>query len=70
MEKVRKKEHIKDENEFIIEYEKIVQSSKESVVVENQWKKEGDFFQKLSMYDESYITINTNLGSTTLINTL
>lgn len=70
MKKDRKKERIKDEKGFMVEYEKIMKSSKKSVVIETQWAKEGDYFQKLSMYDESYITVNTTLGGTTLINTL
>ena len=32
---------------------------KKTVVVETQWEKDGDFFQKLSMYDNSYIPVKT-----------
>ena len=42
---------------------------KKSVVIETQWTKGGDFFQKLSMYDNSYVQIET-LGSTILIKDL
>lgn len=61
-----KKPELKD---FTSEYNEIIKSSEKTVVVETQWEKDGDFFQKLSMYDNSYIPVKT-LGSTTLINTL
>ena len=51
---------------FSTEYNEIVNSYQKSVIIETQWSKEGDFFQKLSMYDNSYIPVET-LGSTTLI---
>ncbi len=53
-------------NDFTIEYNEVINSSEQSVVIETQWTKDGDFFQKLSMYDNSYVQIET-LGSTTLI---
>lgn len=52
--------------DFTIEYHQMMNFSKNSVVIETQWKKEGDLFQKFSMYDESYVSVGT-LGSTTLI---
>lgn len=61
-----KKPELKD---FTSEYNEIIKNSEKTVVVETQWEKDGDFFQKLSMYDNSYIPVKT-LGSTTLINTL
>ena len=51
------------------EYNEIINSSKTSVVIESEWVKEGDFFQKLSIYDNNYISIPT-LGETTLITSL
>ena len=59
-----KKPELKD---FTSEYNEIMNSSKKTVVV--QWEQDSVFFQKLSMYDNSYIPVKT-LGSTTLINTL
>lgn len=54
---------------FVKEHHKIVNSSKTSVIVETEWTKSGDNFQKLTMYDNNYTLIPT-LGETTLINTL
>ncbi len=54
---------------FISEYEKIVKVSKNSVVVETEWTKKGDYFRKFSLYDNSYRPIQT-LGHTTLIKAL
>ncbi|MCH7402837.1 hypothetical protein ACFOUP_17075 [Belliella kenyensis] len=51
---------------FEDDYKMIVESSKNSVVVESEWTKDGDFFQKLTMYDDNYVPIPT-LGETTLI---
>lgn len=62
----KKKPELKD---FTSEYNEVIKSSEKTVVVETQWEKDGDFFQKLSMYDNSYIPVKT-LGSTTLINNL
>lgn len=47
---------------FTVEYNEIINSSENSVVIETQWEKKGDFFQKFSMYDNSYIPART-LGS-------
>jgi len=55
--------------EFISDYETIVNSSENSVVIKTEWTKEGDNFQKLSMYDNSYSSVKT-FGSTTLIKVL
>lgn len=55
--------------DFTKEYDEIINSSNNSVVIETQWEKEGDFFHKLSMYDETYVPVET-LGSTTLIKAL
>ncbi len=60
------KPEVKD---FTTEYNEIISSSEKSVVIETQWEKDGDFFQKLSMYDNSYVPVKT-LGSTTLIKAL
>ena len=51
------------------EYNVIIDSSKTTVVIESELSKEGDYFQKLSMYDNNYTPIPT-LGGTTLISTL
>lgn len=53
-------------NDFTVEYNAIINPLEKSVVVNTQWENHGDFFQKLSMYDNSYISVKT-LGSTTLI---
>ena len=58
-----------DKQDFTKEYNEIIGSSKTAVVVKSEWSKEGDYFQKLSMYDNNYIPIPT-LGETTLINTI
>ncbi|UOB18760.1 hypothetical protein [Abyssalbus ytuae] len=55
--------------DFTNEYNKIIELSKNTISIEQQWRKEGDFFQKLSIYDDSYVTVQT-LGSTTLIKAL
>jgi hypothetical protein len=55
--------------DFTVEYNEIIKSSQNAVVIEVQWEKDGDNFQKLSMYDNSYVPVKT-LGSTTLINAL
>ena len=54
---------------FISDYEMIVNSSENSVVIKTEWTREGDNFQKLSIYDNSYSNIKT-LGYTTLIKAL
>ena len=58
-----------DKQDFIKEYNEIINSSKTSVVVESEWSKDGDYFQKLSMYDNNYTPMPT-LGETTLIRTI
>lgn len=58
-----------DKQDFIKEFNDIVDSSNTSVIIEIEWSKEGDYFQKLSMYDNNYTSVPT-LGGTTLINTL
>ena len=55
--------------DLVKEYSEIIDSYKTSVVIKSEWTKEGDYFQKLSMYDNNYTSIPT-LGETTLINSL
>ena len=55
-----------DEIDFIMEYEEIIKSQNETILIPTQWNSEGDFFQKFSLYDESYIPVES-LGNTTLI---
>jgi hypothetical protein len=31
-----------------------------------EWKREGDYFKKLSIYDDRYVSINTQEGTTLL----
>ena len=64
-----KKPEVKVHEEFISDYDMIVNSSENSVVIKTEWTREGDNFQKLSIYDNSYSNIKT-LGSTTLIKAL
>ena len=66
MENKEKKKEIKD---FTTEYDEIINYSKKIPIVETQWRKPGDFFQKFTMYDESYVPVKT-LGGTTLIKDL
>jgi len=57
---------ISDETvEFIQEYERIMHTIN-TVTIQTEWTKDGDYFQKLSMYDDRYTPVIT-LGSTTLI---
>lgn len=65
---IKSKQEVKLNN-FTIEYEQIINTLEKSVVVNTQWEKNGDFFKKFSMYDNSYIPVKT-LGSTTLIKNL
>ncbi len=52
---------------FDKEYEEIIKkSSSRTVVVKIEWQKDGDFFEKLTMYDDSYLPVQT-LGGTTLL---
>lgn len=55
-----------EKQDFTKEYQKIIDFSETTVVVESEWSKDGDYFQKLSMYDNNYTSIPT-LGGTTLI---
>ena len=55
-------------NKLEKEYNEIVNSSENSVVISTEWSKQGDYFNKLTLYDYNYISIPT-LGETTLINT-
>jgi hypothetical protein len=52
--------------EFIKDYEQIVVSSENTVLINTEWSKSGDIFKKLSMYDNNYSPVLT-LGGTTLI---
>ena len=65
----QKKVEYTDKQGFTKEYNEIIDSSKTSVVVESEWSKDGDYFQKLSMYDNNYTPMPT-LGETTLISTI
>jgi hypothetical protein len=70
MEKEVKKIESNKEKDFIKEYEELmISTSNNSVIVRTEWTKDGDFFEKLSMYDNSYVPVKT-LGSTTLIKAL
>jgi hypothetical protein len=51
--------------EFIQEYEQIMQNTN-TVRVQTEWNQEGDYFQKLSMYDNRYTPVVT-FGCTTLL---
>ena len=64
-----KKSENKDAATFLSDYEKIINFSENSVIVQTEWSKKGDFFQKLSMYDSTYSPVKTS-GYTTMINTL
>jgi hypothetical protein len=69
MENEMKKSENKDAATFLSDYEKIINSSENSVIVQTEWSKKGDFFQKLSMYDSTYSPVKTS-SYTTMINTL
>jgi len=62
-----KKVKYTESQDFVKEYNEIINSSKTSVVIESEWTTLGDNFQKLTMYDNNYVSIPT-LGETTLIN--
>jgi len=64
-EQVEKKENVGNQD-FISEYNDLFRDSYNSVVIRTEWTRKGDFFQKLSMYDDSYSPVRT-LGNTTLI---
>jgi hypothetical protein len=57
----------KKEN-FEKEHAKIVDNHDGAFVVTTEWRKEGDYFKKLSVYDDSYILIYPLNGGTTLLN--
>lgn len=50
---------------FSKKYEKLMKTSKNTIIVDRQWAKKGDYFRKFSMY-ENYTPVKTS-GSTTLI---
>jgi len=62
--RIEKKENA-EHQDFISEYNNLFMGSYNSVIIRTEWTKAGDFFQKLSMYDDSYSSVKT-LGSTTL----
>ncbi|MEO6692467.1 MAG: hypothetical protein ABIO44_09025 [Saprospiraceae bacterium] len=63
------KQKLSDVKDFSVEYNEIVNLTEKSVVIQTQWEKDGDFFQKISLYDNSYVSIES-LGGTTLIKAL
>jgi hypothetical protein len=52
-------------DDFTKDYQKIVDSFERPIVLERQWKKQGDFFRKFSMYDHSYVSTEST-GSSSL----
>ena len=59
-----------DNQLFEKDYSDIMNSSDTtSVIINTEWTKNGDYFQKFSMYDSGYTPVKT-LGDTTLINCL
>ena len=72
MESQKKSAEIKDdkmcnlEQNFDLDYKEIFSSAENTVVVRTEWTKNGDYFEKLSLYDNSYSTVLT-FGNTTLI---
>lgn len=52
-------------DDFSTDHSEIINSFEKPIMPETQWKKQGDFFQKLSMYDHSYISIESS-GSSSL----
>ena len=58
-----------DTQDFIKEYNEIMDASDTSVIITFEWAKEGDYFHKLSMYDDNYTPVPT-LNGTTLINNI
>lgn len=50
---------------FTREYENLMKTSENTVIIGVQWFEKGDYFQKFSMYD-NYSPVKTS-GSTTLI---
>lgn len=63
---IKKDNVINLEQNFDLEYKEIFNSSENTVVIKNEWTKNGDYFEKLSLYDNSYSTVIT-FGNTTLI---
>ena len=64
--KVKKTTSIDSEKKFVEEYKEIFNTSENTVIIKNEWTNKGDYFQKLSIYDNSYSTVKT-FGYTTLI---
>ena len=57
-----------DNQDFKSDYEKIV-TYQNNTYFQMEWYRKGDYFQKLSIYDNSYSPVRTS-GSTTLIKAL
>jgi hypothetical protein len=56
---------------FLKDYEKIVSPDLSyAVVIKTEWRTKGDFFEKLSIYDDSSFIPIKSLGETTLINAI
>lgn len=51
---------------LIDDYNSIMNLGNKTVLVKTEWVKEGDYFQKLSLYNHNYVSI-PSLGNTTLI---
>jgi hypothetical protein len=54
------------DKDFAADYNEFFSSSENTVVIRTEWTKKGDYFEKLSLYDNSYSTVLT-FGNTTLI---
>ena len=63
---INEKKYVATEKDFVAEYQEIFKSSENTVVVKNEWVNRGDYFEKLSIYDNSYSTILT-FGNSTII---
>lgn len=63
---VRENKVCEVEKDFATDYKEIFSSSENAVIVRTEWTKNGDYFEKLSLYDNSYSTVLT-FGNTTLI---
>lgn len=57
---------IQETDIYVTEYKKIVLRDDNSVIINNEWSKKGDYFVKLTIYNNNYVPIRT-LGNTTLI---
>ena len=55
-----------NDHNLISEYEIVVNKNDFSVIVKPEWNMQGDYFKKLSMYNENFQPIS-GLGNTTLI---